>query len=209
MTGRRKYDEACAISHGLDLIGERWALLIVRELLLGPKRFTDLRAGIPAASADMLTSRLRELEQAGILVRHRQLYELTGWGYDLEPLIMQLARWSSRSPQLRADGPIGVDSLVLALRALFDPQAAQDFSVSVGLRLEEQDFHASVTGGEFQIGRGHARNPSLAIATDTATLSQVLWQNVSLAAAQRSENLRLDGDRAAAKRFLSLFPLPQ
>src|SRR3954462_9145850 len=105
MTSPRTYGEACAAAHALDLVGERWALLVVRELLLGPKRFTDLRAGICHAGPNVLAQRLRELEAAGI-VRRRQLpppaasrvYELTEWGSELEPVVTALGRWGARSP---------------------------------------------------------------------------------------------------------------
>src|SRR5919197_5217655 len=105
MTTRRKYDQGCAVAHASDLIGQRWALLIVRELLLGPKRFTDLRAGIPDLSPNVLGQRLRELTESGIVQRRRlpppaaaQVYELTEWGSELEPAVLALGRWASRSP---------------------------------------------------------------------------------------------------------------
>src|ERR1700716_760218 len=100
MVGRRKYDEGCAVSHALDVIGERWALLVVRELLLGPKRFTDLRAGLPNLTPDVLSQRLRDLEAAGILTRARlappaatSVYGLTERGQRLEPVLLALGQW--------------------------------------------------------------------------------------------------------------------
>jgi DNA-binding HxlR family transcriptional regulator len=216
VTGRRKYDEACAIAHGLDLIGERWALLVVRELLLGPKRFTDLRAGMPAASSDMLAQRLRELQEAGI-VRRRKLappagswiYELTAWGADLEPVVTQLARWSSRSPSLRRDAALGVDSLILALKALFDPHAAQGLTATIALRLDDQDFQAQVTDGQFDVARTHTQHPDAILETDTATLAALLWSKRTLTDALHGGDLKLAGDQATAHRFLRLFPLLQ
>src|SRR5688572_32862025 len=103
MATSRRYGDACGMPRALDRVGERWALLIVRELLLGPKRFTDLRAGLPNASPNVLSQRLRELEAHGVLRRRRLgpparawVYELTDWGQELEPLIVQLGRWGSR-----------------------------------------------------------------------------------------------------------------
>jgi DNA-binding HxlR family transcriptional regulator len=216
MTGRRKYDEACAIAHGLDLIGERWALLVVRELLLGPKRFTDLRAGIPAASPDMLAQRLRQLQDAGLVQRRKLappagswIYQLTAWGAELEPVVTQLARWSSRSPSLRRDAALGVDSLILALKALFNPHAAHGLNATIALRLGDQDFQAQITNGQFDVGRGHARHADAILDTDTATLAALLWNNRTLTDALHTDDLKLDGDQATAARFLSLFPLPQ
>src|ERR1700682_5998806 len=126
MVGKRRYDEGCAVAHALDLIGERWALLIVRELLLGPKRFTDLRAGMPGASADVLAQRLRDLSESGVVRRKKlpppagsEVYEITEWGADLEPVITHLGRWGSRSATFDPAADSSVDSLVLSLRALF------------------------------------------------------------------------------------------
>src|SRR5215208_5385443 len=102
---RRSYEDACGAAHALDLVGERWALLVIRELLLGPKRFSDLRADLPGISANTLTHRLEGLEEIGLVVRRRlpppanaQVYELTPWGYEAEPIIQTLGRWATRSP---------------------------------------------------------------------------------------------------------------
>ena len=119
----RSYGDACGMAHAAELVGERWALLVIRELLLGPKRFTDLRAGIPRVSPNVLGQRLRELEAAGI-VRRRTLpppaasrvYELTEWGQDLEPVALRLGAWAARSPSFPHEAGIGPDSVVLALQ---------------------------------------------------------------------------------------------
>ncbi|MEV2267319.1 winged helix-turn-helix transcriptional regulator [Nonomuraea africana] len=216
MAGRRKYDDGCAVAHGLDLIGERWALLVVRELLLGPKRFTDLRAGLPGASADMLTQRLRELTEAGV-VRRRKLpppagswvYELTAWGAELEPIVTQLGRWSSRSPTLRRDAEIGADSLVLSLRALFDPKAAEGFDAVVALGLGEGRFRVQIADGRLEIARGQAERADATIETDPGTLSALLYGDLPLAEALQAGGLLLDDPRGLAERFLRLFPLPE
>ena len=140
MVGRRTYGEGCAVSHALDVIGERWALVVVRELLLGPKRFTDLRAGMPGASPDVLAQRLRQLQEAGVVHQHKlpppaasQVYALTDWGAELEPVITHLGRWGSRSPSMPYDADRSIDSLVLSFKALFDHTAAQGFSATITL----------------------------------------------------------------------------
>src|ERR671913_2471372 len=151
---RRSYDDGCAAAHALDLIGERWALLVVRELLLSPKRFTDLRAGLSNASPNILAQRLRELEQAGV-VRRRELpppaasrvYELTDWGMELEPVIVRLGRWGARSPSKPRDAALGVDSLILSCRTMFDPRAAEGLTASYELRLGEDRFPAQGADG--------------------------------------------------------------
>lgn len=217
MVGRRKYDDdGCAVAHGLDLVGERWALLVVRELLLGPKRFTDLRSGLPGASPDMITQRLRELTGSGI-VRRRKLpapaaswvYELTEWGIELEPVVLSLAKWSSRSPGMHADAPIGADSVVLSLRALFDAPAARGFHASIALRLGESWFRLTFVDGELHAVRAEPDRPDAAVRTDPDTFAALLAGGSTLAEAEADGRLGLDGDRGAVERVLRLFPLPE
>src|SRR5919198_348063 len=131
MAGKRSYDDPCGIARALDVVGERWALLVVRELILGPKRFTDLRAGLPNVSPDVLAQRLRDLERAGVVRRATlprpagtQVYELTEWGRDLEPVVLGLGAWGSRAPFPPGDARLGVDSAVVALKTLFHQAAA-------------------------------------------------------------------------------------
>jgi DNA-binding HxlR family transcriptional regulator/putative sterol carrier protein len=215
MVGKRSYDEGCAVAHGLDLIGERWALLVVRELLLGPKRFTDLRAGLPGVSADVLTQRLRELQQSGV-VRRRKLappagawiYELTEWGAELEPVVTQLGRWSSRSPAMPHDAPIGADSVVLSLRALFDPRTASGLDTTVALHLDDNQFLARVRDGHLDVRRGAADQPDATLTTSPHTLAAVLSHRRDSIDAQRAGEVTVDGDAQAARRFLDLFPMP-
>jgi DNA-binding HxlR family transcriptional regulator len=215
MTGKRKYDDGCAVAHGLDLIGERWALLLVRELLLGPKRFTDLRAGLPGASADVLTQRLRELQETGVVQRRKlpppagsRIYELTEWGADLEPIVTQLGRWSSRSPTLRRDARIGVDSLVLSLGALFDPQAAEGLETTIALRVGEEVFRIHVADGRIELARGEADDADATIDTDPRTLATLLRKERRLTDVQHAGAMTIDGPTGIVERFFSLFPLP-
>jgi DNA-binding HxlR family transcriptional regulator len=215
MANRRRYGDRCGVARALDLVGERWALLVVRELLLGPKRFTDLRAGLPHVSPDVLSQRLRELEQEGI-VRRRTLappagsrvYELTDRGLELEPVVRALGRWGSSAPFPPGDARLGVDSAILALRTLFDPSGAEGLSASYELRFGEQRFHARVSDGRLEVARGSADAPDATIETDTGTLSALLWHGRRPAEALRSGDLKIDGSRRAAERFLRLFPLP-
>jgi DNA-binding HxlR family transcriptional regulator/putative sterol carrier protein len=213
MARTRSHKDACATAHALDLIGERWALLVVRELLLGPKRFTDLRAGIPDVSPNVLGQRLRELEQAGVVVRRKlappagsRVYELTEWGYELEPVVIELGRWGSRSPTQPWDGELGVDSMVLALKSDFDPEAAAGFDASYELHFGEDRFHVVIAGGEIEIGRGGAEGADATIETDPATLMGLLWNGRDLTEALRSGEITVEGSSAAVKRFLRLFP---
>jgi DNA-binding HxlR family transcriptional regulator len=211
----RTYDDGCAAAHALDLVGERWALLVVRELLLGPKRFTDLRAGLPGASPNVLSQRLRELEGAGIVRRRKlpppaasRVYELTGWGEELEPVIIRLGRWGARSPSKPRDAALGVDSLILSFRTMFDPDAAEGLEASYELRLGEDVFRAEVADGRFEIVRGDAERSDATIETDAGTLAALVYGDRELAETTRSGDVKVGGDEGAVERFLGLFPLP-
>jgi DNA-binding HxlR family transcriptional regulator len=214
MATMRTYGDGCAIAQALDLVGERWALLVVRELLLGPKRYTDLRTGLPNASPNVLSERLRELEAAGIVRRRKlpppaasRVYELTDWGRELEDTVMSLGRWAARSPMPPPDAPIAsADSIILALRARFDSGAARGLRARYELRLGEDRFRIEVADDALDAARGDADQADAAIDTDPGTLDAVLWKGRPLADAQRSGTLTIDGDEAAVERFVRLFP---
>ncbi len=217
MATTRTYGDGCAIARALDIVGERWALLVVRELLLGPKRYTDLRRGLPNASPNVLSERLRELERAGV-VRRRTLappaasrvYELTDWGRDLEPTVTSLGTWAARSPTPPGDAPIrSADSIILALRARFDAQAAHGLRAAYELRLGEDRFRVTVADDDIELARGDARQPDATIETDADTIAAVLWGGRSLAAARRSGSLTIAGDAAAVEQLIRLFPMPE
>jgi DNA-binding HxlR family transcriptional regulator len=217
MATRRTYGDACRFAHALDLVGERWALLIVRELLLGPKRFTDLRAGLSHASTNILSERLRGLEQSAI-VRKRKLpppfgstvYELTEWGRELEPIVTRLGAWGARSPIPPDAREIGTDSIVLALRSLFDAEAAGDLEAHYELQIGEERFDVAVAAGELSLSRGAASDPEATLAVpDAATLAAILTAQLELEQALASGALQIEtGGKGAAKRFLRLFPMP-
>jgi DNA-binding HxlR family transcriptional regulator len=216
VVGKRKYDEGCAVSHALDVVGERWALVVIRELLLGPKRFTDLRAGMPGVSPDVLAQRLRELTTAGVVCQRRlpppagsQIYELTEWGAELEPVVTHLGRWGSRSPTMPFDADRSADSLVLSLRALFDRQAAQGFSATIALRLGEHHFSVEVDDGQLELVRGESTQATATLDTDLHTLAALLYGGRPLDDAMRTGDLTVDGEAAVVMRFLGLFPLPE
>jgi DNA-binding HxlR family transcriptional regulator/putative sterol carrier protein len=216
MATTRTYDDGCAAAHALDLVGERWALLVVRELLLGPKRFTDLKSGLPHASPNVLAQRLRDLEAAGVVRRGKlpppaasKIYELTEWGRDLEPVIIALGRWGVRSPTKPPDAELGVDSLILSFRTMFDPDRAEGLDASYELRLGENRFRAEVAEGRLEIERGTAEQPDATVEADASTLAAVVYDDLELDDTLSSGDLRIKGDRAAMERFLALFPLPE
>jgi DNA-binding HxlR family transcriptional regulator/putative sterol carrier protein len=214
VTSKRTYEDGCATAHALDLIGERWALLVVRELILGPKRFTDLRGGLPAISPNVLTQRLLELEQAGIVQRRKLpppaaawVYELSEWGLELERVIMALGRWAVRSPALMQGHPLSVDALILSFRTMFTSDAADGFNATLEIRIGEDRFRAVVADGEMELTRNAAENPDAVIDADVNTLAAVVYGGRRFGEAVRSGELRVEGDRAIAKQFLTLFPM--
>jgi DNA-binding HxlR family transcriptional regulator len=211
----RTYGDGCGIAHALDLIGERWALLVVRELLLGPKRFTDLRDGLPNVSPNVLAQRLRELEQAAVVQRRKLpppagswIYELTDWGRELKPIVISLGAWALRSPSFPRGAPVGTDSVILALGTFFDADVAEDLRASYELRLGENAFDVRVADRRIEIGRGRADNADATIDTDAPTLSSLIWDGRELADALRAGDITIAGDQRAVTRFLALFPAP-
>lgn len=215
MRTKRSYDDGCGMAHALDLVGERWALLVVRELLLGPKRFTDLRAGLPGVSPNVLSQRLRELEDFGVVTRRKLappagswVYELSDWGQELEPVVKQLGRWGARSPLKPSDLPLGVDSLILSMRTMFDAEAARDLSATLNLRLGEDHFHARVADGTIDADRGLATDPDTVVEAPAQLLAGIIYGGLPADDAVKTGELRITGDRAVFDRFIQLFPLP-
>jgi len=216
MATKRNYDDSCAMAQALNLVGERWALLVVRELVLGPKRFTDLRADLPGISANVLSQRLDELEWAGVAIRRKLpppanawVYELSEWGYELEPVIGLLGRWGARSPHLSREAGISVNSFILSLRNMFGPSAAEGITTSIELRLGDHRFHAEVADGQIVLEPGVSAKPAAVISGDPDTLAKVFYDNADLAQAVRSGDMSIEGDETAAKQFLTLFSLPE
>jgi DNA-binding HxlR family transcriptional regulator len=205
-TGLRRYGDPCGIARALDVVGERWALLIVRELLFGPKRFTDLKAGLAGASPNVLSQRLRELEGSGVVQRRRAggaLYELTDWGRALHPILLQLGRWGTRSPA-RPTGVLSVDALMVALEATFVAHRAAALHASYELRLGDERFSVEIDRGTIAIERGSPRTADAVIATDPATLRALAFGDRKLEGAP----VELRGDVRAARAFFRLFARP-
>lgn len=216
MATKRTYGEACGIPRALDRVGERWALMIVRELLLGPKRFTDLRTGLPNVSPDVLAQRLRELDEAGVVQRRKlpppaasQVYELTEWGFELEQVVIALGRWGARAPAPPDTAGMSFDAHIMSLRTLFDPGLAAGFHASLELRLDEHHLRAEVADGQFEIVRGEAATPDVTIETDPGTLIALVHGPRELAEALSTGDIEIAGDEQVAERFLGLFPLPE
>jgi DNA-binding HxlR family transcriptional regulator len=214
-SSRRRYEDACGAAHALDLVGERWALLVMRELMLGPKRFSDLRADLPGISANVLTQRLEGLEAAGVLVRRKlpppasaQVYELTPWGYESEPIFQALGRWAARSPQHDPTLPLSAVSLFLSFRTMLDAERARGLAARVGFRIGAETFLARLGRGRIEVERGPLENVDVVFAGAAPAIAAAVYGGQPLTALGRAGLLAVDGDRALAERFVTLFPLP-
>ena len=211
----RRYEDACAAAHALDLVGDRWALLVMRELLLGPRRFGDLRASLPGISATVLTQRLEELEAAGVVARRRlpppagsQVYALTDWGLESEPIFQALGRWAARSPRHDPSLPISAVSFLLSLRTMLDPGRAAGLRARIGFRLGGEEFAGELAGGRILIAAGAAAPADLILSGPPAVLAAAIYGGVPLDRLEAEGALRIEGDPALAARFVTLFPLP-
>jgi DNA-binding HxlR family transcriptional regulator/putative sterol carrier protein len=211
VAAKRRYDDGCGIAHALNLIGERWALLIVRDLMLGPKRFTDLQAGLPNAGPNMLIQRLRDLESTGIVRRRTlpppagsQVYELTEWGAKLDPILAMLGSWGAESPVMPMDGEVGADSIMLAVRNYFVPDPSRSWSATYEISLGRDRFTAEVVDGKLgDVSRGQPAGADVTIDTDPGTLEELLTGRRSVGEATRQGRLTITGDARAAERLLT------
>jgi len=211
----RRYHDACGAAHALDLIGERWALLVIRELMVGPKRFSDLRAGLPGISANVLTQRLEGLEAAGVLARRRlpppastQVYELTAWGYEAEPILQVLGRWATRSPAHDPSLPLSSASLIVSFRTMFDPARAAGVDATIGIRIGDEGFALRLANATLGIERREPTGADLVLSGTAAAIAAVVYGDRALTEAEASGDLRIDGDHSLAETFVTLFPLP-
>ena len=205
----RRYEDACGTAHGLELIGERWALLVMRELMFGPKRFGDLRASLPGLSANVLTQRLEKLEASGILHRRKlpppasvQVYELTPWGLEAEPIISALGRWAARSPGHDPTLPLSPASMMLSFRTMFDAGKAGQASMIVGFRFGPESFVVEVADGALTARRAEAGEAEAVITAPPEAIAAVVYGGAPM------ETLTIEGRRDVFERFTSFFELP-
>lgn len=211
----RSYNDACGAAHALDLVGERWALLVIRELMLGPKRFGDLRASLPGISANVLTQRLEGLEAASVLTRRKlpppvsaQVYELTPWGYEAEPIFQVLGRWAARSPTHDPTLPLSSTSLFLSFRTMIDPPRARGIDAMIGFRIGEEEFGLRLKDGTVEVERGLPARPDLTFTGAATAIAGVIYGGVPMAEMEAGGALKVEGDRKLAATFATLFPLP-
>jgi DNA-binding HxlR family transcriptional regulator len=210
----RRYDDPCGIARALDAVGERWALLVVRELIFGPKRFSQLRDGLGSVSPNVLSQRLRDLEDGGIVRRDVlappagvAVYELTARGLALEPILLELGRWGSLEA-LPAAGELSASALLLALKTVFDPSADACVDAVFALRIDGDWFRVTIAGRLIDIAHGRSPRAAVTLETDAATLRSVAFGREPIASAERDGRLTVDGDRELAERFTRMFPRP-
>lgn len=211
ITKMRRYEDACGTAHALDLIGERWALLVMRELMLGPRRFGDLRASLPGLSANVLTQRLEGLEAAGVLLRRKlpppasvQVYELTDWGLEAEPIIREMGRWAARSPAHDPSLPLSAVSMMLSFRTMFIAERAGGEPLTLGFRFADEAFTVTVRDRTLTSDRGEPERPDVVIAGTPPQVAAAVYGFAPL-----PESAVVEGDRAAFDRFAELFELPE
>jgi len=212
---RRRYDDACGTAHGLDIVGERWALLVMRELMFGPRRFGDLRASLPGLSANVLTQRLEGLEAQGVLRRRRlpppasvQVYELTEWGQEAEAIVKVLGAWAARSPRHDPTLPLSPVSLMLSFRTLFDPASAGGVDLTLGFELGDETFTAWVRDGAFGNDRGLSGRPDAVLSGAPEPIAAIVYGDVDPATLIEAGALRIAGDLEAVRGFAGCFALP-
>jgi DNA-binding HxlR family transcriptional regulator len=210
------YQDACGTAFAMELVGERWSMLIIRELMLGGRRFSDLRASLPGISAKVLTERLAGLETAGALVRRKlpppaasQVYELTEWGYLAEPAIQELGRWAATSQLHDPTLPLSPVSLMLSFRTMLDKERAKEFGATIGFDVAGETFLARLADGQLPIARGEIDAAEVVFRAPAAPLLAALFYRKIPAEDLAAEGVRVDGDRALAERFVDLFHLPE
>jgi DNA-binding HxlR family transcriptional regulator len=209
---KRTYREYCAIARSLDLLGQRWTLLIVRDLLLGPQRYTDLQEGLPGIATDLLTARLRTLEADG-LVRRRELpppapatvYELTDAGRRLAPLLRALGEVGLRLLEQPAPGqPVNPGPVVLSLMLSFRADAFPDLVETYGLELDGRSFTVAVDRGAARTERGAPDSPAATFRTSARALVALLRGETTTA----DDRIEVEGDVTALERFVAAFAHP-
>lgn len=212
---KRWYDDACGTALALEFIGERWALLVMRELMFGPRRFGEIKANLPGISANVLTQRLEGLEAADILRRRRlaspanvQVYELTPWGLEAAPLIRDLGRWAARSPRHDPMLFMSPASAMMSLQTLVDHARVVETDLTVALRFPADRFVARTGAAGLTIARGETDDAVVTFTGDTVAMRHTIYGKAPLTRDGEGGTLAVDGDISAARAFVDLFALP-
>lgn len=212
VASKRWYDDACGTALAMELVGERWSLLIVRELMFGPRRFGELKTSLNGISANTLSVRLDGLERARILMRRllpppasAQVFELTPWGYESERAIQELGRWAVRSPDHDPTSPLSAASLMMSTRTMY----AGGMQGTVGFRFGRETFVATLTPDAIIIRRDDPAEADVVFDADQQSIAAVIYGGRPLADALADESIRLTGKRGVAEDYVTRFPLPE
>ncbi|MHA7264000.1 winged helix-turn-helix transcriptional regulator [Arthrobacter sp. TMN-37] len=208
---QRSYDDSCGAALAMDAVGERWSMLVVRELLLGPKRFSDLRAGLPNASPNVLSQRLKDLEAQGLLRRVKlgppasvSAYELTDSGRQLEPVLIELSRWGSRIAHRPLNG-MSTDSFMLMLKALYYPPKGSAFAARIRLRPDWDRFTVVVTPQAIEVSRSAEGSVDVDVDGDVLALWDLIFNGETVPDAVAAGRITVTGDAGLAAGFFPLF----
>ena len=207
---KKRFDDACGLAHAMELLGERWAMLVLRELAYGPRRFSELKSDLPGISANVLTQRLTELEERGLLRKAKlpppasvQVYEATEWGLEAIPLIASLGRWAARSPMHDPTLQMSHVSLMMSLQTLLSPALAEGLTARIGFQLGNVSYVATLADGRLEMERGECADCDVLFSGATADVLAVIHGGAPL------DMIGVEGDLNLARRFIKLFPLPE
>jgi len=206
---KKRFDDACGLAHAMELLGERWAMLVLRELAYGPRRFSELKADLLGISANVLTQRLTELECRGLVRKTRlpppasvQVYEATEWGLEAIPVIASLGRWAARSPLHNPELRMSHVSVIMSLQTLISPERAAGLDARIGFRFGDVNYVTTVRDGRLEVERRDIDGCDVTFTGATSAVAAVIHGGAPL------ETIAIEGDMALARRFATLFPLP-
>jgi DNA-binding HxlR family transcriptional regulator len=206
---KRRFDDACGLAHAMELLGERWAMLVLRELAYGPRRFSELKTDLHGISANVLTQRLTELEGRGLVRKVKlpppasvQVYEATEWGLEVVPVIASLGKWAARSPWHDPRLPMSHVSVIMSFQTLLSPQLADGVRARIGFRFGEANYMVVVENGRLDVQRGEVIDCDVVFSGSPTDVVAVIHGGAPL------EMIAIEGDMELAKRFVTLFPLP-
>jgi len=206
---KRRYDDACGLAHAMELLGERWAMLVLRELAYGPRRFSGLKADLPGISANVLAQRLGELEERRLVRKVKlpppasvQVYEATEWGLEATPLIASLGKWAARSPLHDPTLPMSHVSVMMSLQTLLSPERAKGLEAAFGFRMGEVGYVATLADGRLAVERREAKDCDVTFVGSPSDIVAVIHGGAPF------DLITVEGDMALARRFVTLFPLP-
>jgi DNA-binding HxlR family transcriptional regulator len=206
---KRRFDDACGLAHAMELLGERWAMLVLRELAYGPRRFSELKSDLSGISANVLTQRLTELEARGLVRKLKlpppasvQVYEATPWGLEATPVIASLGRWAARSPLHDPTLQMSHVSVMMSLQTLISAERAEGLDARIAFRFGDVNYVATVRDGRLEVERRDCDDCAVTFTGAPSAVAGVIHGGAPF------ETIRVEGDMALAKRFVTLFPLP-